>query len=141
MTTPEVAGLDVVLAAAAQCGVDTSDTLAKLTQIMAADPNTMRSGSAQMRNLGTALGTVQDAVQRTGSDLVANANWTGSTAEAFAPQPAALANGINDHRTNLNALASNVESFAAQHENAQHAAAVATGVAATKIRAQQVVQA
>lgn len=136
MASTNIPRLDVIQAAAARLGIDVSDAVAKAEQIMATDPAAMRAGSAQLRTVGSGLGTVAQGVQRTGSDL--SANWTGSAAAAFAPKPASLVSRIGTHQDKISGLTDQVDAIATGFEGGQQVVLTATAIAATAIGAQQV---
>lgn len=136
MATMNIPGLDVIEAAAARQNIDIGPQLAKLEQIMAIDTAGLRGGSARLRTMAAGLDTVQQDMSRTGSDLLAG--WSGSAAEAFAPQHGDAVRRIADHKDKAGAIADHVDTFATGAERGQQAMLTATGIAATAIGAQQV---
>ena len=138
MAATSIPGLDVVQSAATRLGMDISDTVAKAQQIMAAQPATIRAGSAQLRTVASGLDSAGQDVRTTGTALAAG--WSGSSADAFTARHADLVGQFGDHQANASAAADQLDAVASRFEGGQQIVLTATGVAATAIGAQQATQ-
>jgi uncharacterized protein YukE len=136
MAATSIPGLDVIQAAATRLGIDISDTIAKAQQIMAADPATIRAGSAQLHTVASGLDSTGQDLRTTGAAV--SANWTGSTADAFTARHADLVGQVGGHQAAASGTAGQLDAAATSFEGGQQIVLTATGVAATAIRAQQV---
>lgn len=125
--------IEVIQAAAAQAGIDISDTLAKIQQIMGAAPATIRANSAQLRTMATGLTSTGQDMQRTGAQVLST--WTGASSDAFAAQQANVVGQVGGHSDTANQLADTLDTTAAGFESSQQAVVNATGVAATALAA------
>lgn len=133
--TSSLSGLEVIAAAAAQAGIDISATVAKVQQIMGADPAAIRAGSARLRTMASGLTTTGQDMQRTGAQVLSN--WTGSSSDAFAAAHAELVGQTGGHSDAANGLADQLDVTASGFETSQQVVTTATGVAATAIGTQQ----
>lgn len=133
--TSGIPGIEVIQAAAARQGIDISATIVKAEQVMAVNTAAMRAGSARLRTTASGLDTTRQDVHRTGTDMLAN--WTGDSADAFAPRHADVVNRIGSQRDGVAGAADQVDAVVPGIESRQQAVLAATGIAATAIGTQQ----
>jgi uncharacterized protein YukE len=137
MTAPGgLPGLDVIVAKAAELGIDIADAVRKATMLMQTNPTAVQAGGERLNTVASGLDTDHQTMSRLGTDLAGGMN--GQTAQAFQASHAALV----DQSAGLSGVAKQIATefgqIATAFQRGQQTVVTATGATAAALRMQQV---
>lgn len=132
-----MAGLQTIIEVAARVGVDLTQAMKDLTDLMTPDPVGMQDGGNRLGTVASGLDVARQDVQSIGTGVQAS-GWTGQTREAFGPYQESMVGEMAGATEVANQIVSQIVAFATKVKGGQDAAVqltAATGAALGTMRA------
>lgn len=137
MTAPGLPGLDVIIAKAAELGIDVADAVQKVQMLMQTNPAAVRTGGDQLNTVAGGLDTDHQSMSQLGTDLLAG-GMNGQTADAFRTSHTQLVDQSAGLSGTAKQIATEIGQIATAFQNGQQTVVTATGATAAALRMQQV---